>query len=126
MTCNSLTIVATFYYFQLMHDKIVILIPPRHLWTMQHILLLVYIRSVNKGTFKVSGFVLPRREAIGKIVLATVEWDKKHHQFVGSLTVISKEKFLDSLDEVIKSQQHFNGIPSEATYFSDCLSQSLS
>ena len=86
------------------------------------VLQLIYIRSFSKGTVEVSGFVLPKREAKGKIVLATVRWEETLHQFIGSLTVILKGKFLDRLCEVIENQKHFDGIPPQVIYFSNSLS----
>ena len=86
------------------------------------LLQLLYIRSVNKAVFEVSGFVLPAGKK-NYIVLATVRWNPTQFKFIGESEALSPGSFLQKLFDTIATQETYFGdlTPSHKTkYVSHC------
>ena len=88
------------------------------------LLQLLYIRSVNKAVFEVSGFVLPAGKK-NYIVLATVQWNPTQFKFIGESEALSPGSFSQKLLDTIATQETYFGdlTPSHKTKY---VSQSLS
>ena len=70
------------------------------------LLQLLYIRSVNKKVYEVSGFVLPAGKA-DYIVLATVQWDVREFKFIGKSKPLSSGSFTQKLLDTIETQKTY-------------------